>query len=165
MTMPASSAEAAPSKRHSRWLWSALILSLAVNLLFLGTMAGAAWKFHHGSPGGRFSANLAGFTASLSEARRHEVEQATAQERAALKPLRAEVREARQRARAILVAEPFDRQAFADAQARVLDSDMKVRAAAQKLFVALATVLTPEERATYVRGLPGGDGRGSPPPR
>jgi uncharacterized membrane protein len=65
----------------------------------------------------------------------------------------------------VLIEEPFNSQRFAEAEAHVLDSEMKVRAAAQKLFVAIAERLTPEERATYARGLPSNmERRGRPTP-
>lgn len=154
-----------PMRRPNRLLWVALIVSLAVNLLVLGAMAGAIWKFHHRPLEARFNPNLAGFTSTLPEERRQQLWQATAAERNALKALRMDVREAREKARAVLIEEPFDSQRFADAESRVLDAEMKVRAAAQKLFVAIASRLTPEERATYARGVPSDmERRGRPTP-
>jgi uncharacterized membrane protein len=154
MTMPASGGEPGAA-RSPRWLKTALIASLAVNLLVLGTIGGSLWAFRHGpwSRGGP-NAHLLGFTHTLSEDRRSAIWQATREERQALRPLRKEVGKARAEVRALLTAQPFDQQKFAEAQARVLAAEIAARSEANKLFIAVAGLLTPEERVAFANWKP-----------
>lgn len=144
------------ASKSPRWLRLALIASLAGNLLVIGTIGGSIWAFRHGEHwyGRGVNAHLLGFTGTLSTERRYAIWQATREERRALRPLRREVHKARAEARAVLTALPFDRQKLADAQARVLAAETKARAEAHKLFIAVAAVLTPEERTAFASWEP-----------
>ena len=144
-----------------RWMRNALIASLAVHLLVAGALASAFWRFRQeapfaGSPG---NVNLLGFTASLPAERRQAILQQTAEERRALRPLRAEVRAARLAARSTFLTEPFDRDAFAKAQTLVLETELRARKQSQALFISIAGMLSTEERQAFARWQPGG-----PPP-
>lgn len=154
MMAAASGADPTPV-RSSRWLKIALVASLAVNLLVVGTIGGSLWAFRNGPRDGHgVNAHLIGFTSTLSAQRRYAIWQATRDERRALRPLRKEVRAARADARAILTTEPFDKEKFSAAQARVLAAEIKARGEAHKLFIAVAALLTPEERAAFARWEP-----------
>jgi uncharacterized membrane protein len=132
-----------------------LIASLALNLLMLGTLGGSIWAFRNNvMMGDGVNAHLLGFTRTLPTERRYEVWQATRTERRALRPSRKEVRKARAEARKVLNAAPFDKQKFADAQMRVLEAEVKARREAHQLFIAVASVLTPEERAAFAKWRP-----------
>lgn len=154
MTVPLATAEA--PHRASRWMTWALTASLAFNLLVVGVLASAWWRFRQEAPfaGAAVNANLMGFAATLSAERRQAIMKATGGERRQLRPLRAEVRNARLEARAALLAEPFDLDRFAKAQAAVLDTEIRARTEAQKLFLAIAGSLTSEERAAFARWQP-----------
>lgn len=136
-----------------RWVKILLVVSLAINLLVLGTIGGSIWAFRHGQAvtarGG--GPHLLTFTRTLDRDRRFEVWKVTRNELRALRPLRKEVRRARAEARMALTAAPFDKDRFAAAQARVLETEVKARREAQKLFIAIAEVLTPEERAAFAK--------------
>jgi uncharacterized membrane protein len=144
------------SARSSRWLKIGLITSLAINLLVVGTVGGSIWAFRQGEHGhGRgVNAHLIGFTSTLGWNRRYEIWRATREERRLLRTLRKEVRAARAEARSALMAQPFDKSKFAEAQGRVLAAEYKARAEAHKLFIAVADVLTPQERAAFARWEP-----------
>jgi uncharacterized membrane protein len=152
MTDRASEA-ASTVQRAPRWMKLALVSSLALNLLILGTVGGSIWAFRHApSIAARGSGpHLLGFTRTMSGERRFEIWKATRHEVRALRPLRKDVRKARAQAREALVAQPFDKDKFAAAQAHVLEAEVNARREAQKLFVSIAAALTPEERAAFAK--------------
>ncbi len=137
--------------RWSKWL---LIASLAFNVLIVGAVASRVWHVRHG---GGFAgpatsaagANIAVFTAGLPAERRQAVIAAIRDERQALRPMRDEARQARQAVRLALSAEPFEGSALALAQARLLEAEVKVRTASQRLIASIAVILTPEERRAF----------------
>lgn len=155
MTDPAPGT-ATTVERTPRRIRMVLIASLALNLLILGTIGGSIWAFRHGAtPALRGSGpHLLGFTRTLPEQRRFEIWKVTRNEMRALRPLRKNVRRARAEARAALVAEPFDKEKFTAAQARVFEAEVAMRREAQTLFVSIASSLTPQERAEFVKWQP-----------
>jgi uncharacterized membrane protein len=146
----------APAGGTSRRLRYGLIASLALNLLFVGTIGGSIWAFRHHAPWsmGGVNAHLLGFTSTLPADRKFAVWQATREERRALRPLRKEVRVARAEARRVLQTQPFDKQKFSAAQMRVLDAEVTARRAAHQLFIGVAAVLSPQEREAFARWQP-----------
>jgi uncharacterized membrane protein len=145
--------EAPPAKpRQGRLVKVALIASLALNLLLIGAAAATLARFKSAGampPG--VSVNLIGFAATLPSARRQEIWRATSQERSHMRPLRHDLRETRMQVREAFLSEPFDRERFAQAQARLLEAEGRARAEAQKLFYAIASRMTHEERAAFVQ--------------
>ncbi len=143
-------------RKAPRWMAIALIVSVGLNLLAIGTLASAVWRFRHEATfaAGPGSGNLLGFTATLSAERRDAIFRLTGDERRSLHPLRSEVRAARLDARQAFLADPFDRNVFAQAQARVLDAELRARRQTQALFVAIASQLSKEERQSFVRWQP-----------
>lgn len=144
--------------KSRRWLPIALVASLAGNLLIAGALASAYWRFRQETPfaGNPGNINLLGFTATLPADRRQAIMRQTADERRAMRPLRAEVRAARQAARAVFLADPFDRDAFARAQSHVLETELRARKEAQALFLSIAGQLNKEERQSFARWHPDG---------
>lgn len=150
-------------RRRGRWLWVLLLASLALNVLVAGTVGVAAWRMHREGSGYRGGGvGLIGFAATLPAGRREAIWAATSEQRGEMRPFRAEIRAARNELRAALVTDPFDRTRFERAQARVLEAEIHMRTAAQKLFVTLASQLTKEERVRFVERLTGGHGRARP---
>ena len=74
------------------------------------------------------------------------IRQKVQSERTVLDPLRKAEREARDAARGILTAEPFDAQKFKAALDRIADADAKVKSARMTIFADTAATFTPEER-------------------
>lgn len=142
--------------RQSRWIKIALVASVALNLLILGTIGGSIWAVRHGPQfAARYSGpHLLGFTRTLPEDRRFEIWKVTRKEMRALRPKRKELRRARAEAREILAAEPFDKEKFAEAQARVFEVQTELRREAQSLFLSIAEVLTPQERVAFTKWQP-----------
>lgn len=145
----------APERSAPRWMRYTLVASLALNLLIVGALGAAAWRFRFGPPGpiamSAASGTLLGFAASLAPERRMQIWHDTAEHRHALRPLRTDLRQRREAIQAALVAEPFDAARFAVAQAGALEIEIRAREEAQKLYLAIARRLSPEERAAFAR--------------
>jgi uncharacterized membrane protein len=126
------------------------LVSLALNLVIVGSIAGAAWRFRTPPPwAGAVTPNLLGYASTLAPERRRELWRLTAEERGHVRPFRREVRAAREQTVEALIAEPFDRQRFQAAQSRQAEMESRARAAVQELYVKLAQSLTPEERRAF----------------
>lgn len=135
----------------SRWLKPLLIGSLALNLLFVGGMASAAWRHHHGH--GRFGGSggdvsLMGFVNELPADRQQSVGDQLQAARDAVKPLRQEIRDAWTASNTVLTAEPFDKAKAKEAAARLLAAEVKFKTAVSDALLDTAEKLTPEERKT-----------------
>ena len=163
MTTPTVEAVPEPKRRATRWLRWALVASLAFNLLIVGVMAGKALHGRHGDPmaGAGGGMNLLAFARQLPLERRKEVWSVVGTDWETLRPLRAEVRQARSSAREALLAEPFDPARFTEAQTRLLEAEVKARTAMQRLFSAVAGKLSHEERQMFARRMgPEGPSKG-----
>ncbi len=136
-----------------RWMQVALVLSLALNLVIIGLVAGAVWRFRPPPHlvGSVVIPNLLGYASTLPAARRKELWNATAEERNHVRPFRREVRAAREETIKALIAEPFDLQKFKAAQARQAETENRARQAVQDLYIKIADSLTPEERHAFPR--------------
>jgi uncharacterized membrane protein len=136
-----------------RWLVTALVLSLAVNMVLIGTAGGYLLRNSSSFAGNTVSPlapNLLGYANSLPETRRKALWTVTEEERATVRPLRRALREAREEFLKALVAEPFDIARFTAVQNQMLEADRKAREAVHKLYSEIATNLTPAERRGYV---------------
>ena len=139
-------------RRTPRWMLVALFLSLALNLIVVGSVAGAVWRFRTPPPwASAVTPNLLGYVSSLAPERRKQLWEQTREERSHIRPFRREVRAAREETIKVLIAEPFERAAFLAAQARQAEAENRARAAVQDLYVKIADSLTPEERHAFPR--------------
>ena len=142
-----------PVRRAPRWMLAALFVSLALNLVVVGSVAGAVWRFR-GPPhlaGSAVTPNLLGYASTLPAQRRKELWDQTAAERRHIRPFRREVRAAREETIKALIAEPFDKQQFLAAQGRQAEAENRARQAVQDLYVKIADGLTPDERRAFPR--------------
>jgi uncharacterized membrane protein len=146
---PSPETQAKPAR--GRFWKVALVLSLALNLLLIGAAAATFARIRSGAVPTGVSTNLIGFATTLPPARRHELWQATREERTRMRPLRADLREARMLVREAFLADPFDRERFAAAQARLLEAEGRARSEAQRLFASMAARMTREERAAFMQ--------------
>lgn len=105
MTMP--SEPALTARRAPRWMWIALVISVALNLLVVGVVAAA--MFHFRSRGWDREAGFANYVSSLPAERRTVMSELLEAQRTALRPLRRQSRAARAQVRGSLTNEPFDR--------------------------------------------------------
>ena len=138
-----------PPRQAPRWLWALLFASLALNLVVVGLVAGAIWRFHGPPVWASVMPSLVGYATTLPAERRKQLWEETAEERNQLRPLRREVRIARDETVNVLATEPYNRQLFIAAQARQADSEKRARVAMQELYLKIADGLTPEERRAF----------------
>jgi uncharacterized membrane protein len=147
----------APRSRRSRWLWAFLIASLAVNLFVVGVVARAVWPSRYAAAanagGGGLFGNLMAYARELPDDRRAALRQAVSKERPnlVLKPLREEARVARREAARLFRAEPFSRDAFLEAEARVQTAETKVRQTVARFAADIAGRMTADERAGFLK--------------
>lgn len=137
--------------RTPRWVLALLFVSIALNLLVIGLVAGTAWRFRHGGPQGWLPPNLIGYSMSLERDRHKALREATSPMRQALRPLRKEIHAARNELNATIVAEPFDLARFERAQARLVELENTARNQTQALYSAIVKSLTPDERHAYIK--------------
>src|SRR5262245_10716491 len=111
-----------PAGRKPRWMMVALLASLALNLLIVGWVAGAVWRFRKPPVfAATITPNLLGYASTLAPERRKQLWDATAQERRHVRPFRREVRAAREETVKALIAEPFEKQRFIAAQVHLAE--------------------------------------------
>jgi uncharacterized membrane protein len=136
-----------------RFMAFALLASIALNLVLIGATGG--FLLRHGSElwGGstsHFVPNLLTYTSTLPEERRKELWTQTEAARNTMRPLRRDLRAAREETLKVLTAATFDKQAYAESQARLMVTDRKAREAIYNLYGEIAANLTPEERLGFV---------------
>src|SRR3974377_1472121 len=103
------------SNRVPRWIMAFLIVSLAINFIFIGSVAGAIWALR-GPPRAAPNPGLLSYIPTLPAERRKLLWEAASTERMNLRPLRHDARLAREATLMALVADPFDKQAALAAQ-------------------------------------------------
>jgi uncharacterized membrane protein len=145
----AADAKGGSMRRTPRWVLGLLFLSLALNLVIVGSVLGAVWRFKGPPPWANVVPNLLGYASTFQAERRKQIWEQTVEERRHMRPFRREVRTAREETIKALLAEPFEKQRFLDAQARQAEAENHARAAAQDLFAKVAESLTPEERRAF----------------
>jgi uncharacterized membrane protein len=136
--------------RAPRWMRITLIVSLAINLLIVGAMVGKKLTHKHRRPsfGSSRSLDLGiySFSRSLPAERRTVIRKALRPERANLKPLRKQLKDARLEAADVLGAEPFDLEALKAVVEKITKAQANYRGAGAAMFLKTVTELTPEER-------------------
>lgn len=135
-----------------RWMKILLVVSLALNLLVVGMVAGFAIKggpkWHDGPPGGAGAMHRA-----LSEADRVELKQRMIREFRSEKGGRAAFRQEMDGLVTLLRAETFDAAAAAERMARLRDVFDGRVASAQGLLVDYWGEMSPADRAAYADRL------------
>lgn len=109
---------AEPGKR--RWLWPLLIVSLGLNLLFVGLVAGRMWM-HEGGPGARhrvFTGAVESLMKDLPDSKRQHAGELLKRHRSTVRQLRKQLREQRRVARDAVLTEPYDEVKVGEAFAR-----------------------------------------------
>lgn len=163
----------AVGRRTSRWLRIVLILSLAINLLIAGVVAGRWWM--HGRPHGPgqhpFTAAIERLMKDLPEAKREHAGELLKHHRDTVRPLRELSREAREGAREAILTDPYDEAKVKTAFDRFRDIRQTRRQSTRDMMLGLMRELNLEERKkllNYIRAgfrkrwrgrRPGNDGR------
>jgi uncharacterized membrane protein len=125
-----------------------LIASLAFNLLVIGALGGAMLMGRRHGPGyGRGEDfGLLGFSRTLPAERRAVIRKTLQKDRASLKPLWVEMRQAREGVAAVIVAEPFDKAQLKAAIDKINEAEGKLKQAGLTIFLSTAEQLTSDER-------------------
>jgi uncharacterized membrane protein len=134
-----------PAPRRSRSLSVALLCSLALNLLFIGGFAAAAWHFQHRHMK-RGDYGLLGFTRKLPADHQDAFRKQVLDARASVKTERENVRSAWLEANSTLTVEPFDKEKFKAAMAKLREVENQYKTRLNDAFADIAAAMTPEER-------------------
>lgn len=148
----ASTAPQTPSGRLPTWALVVMLVSLAANLLVIGSVGAAMWRFGHGPhgpPHGWGPPNLLGYAMSLGPERHRELLDSTSALREALRPMRKDLRDARNAVTDAVGAEPFDLAKFEAAQQRLIEKESEARMATRAIYSAIVSRLTLKERQAY----------------
>ncbi len=142
-------ANQSPASGRPRYLYPALIASLAINLLFVGSFAAAVW--HHSEddvlPGhAPNDKGFVGFADQLSPDRQDPIRKEITAAREAMRDLRVSVRKSWLDANALLTAEPFDKAKFLAALMQLRDVEARYKTAVYNTVADTADTLTPDER-------------------
>ena len=141
-TQPAVEA-GGPGKGRARWFNILLIGSLALNLLFMGGLAKAAWHHRHGGHGGP---GLTGFVRDLPPDRRQLLGNEIKAAREAVEPMRQTVRDRWGDANKVLSEEPYDKAKFKAAMDRVTEAEALLKNEITLALSETAAKMTPDER-------------------
>lgn len=144
---------ATSNPRSRRRLWAALIVSLALNLLFIGVTAGA---FLMGGPGGPprhrvMAAAMNEVVETMPDERRKTAKEVLKRHRAQIKSLRRLAHKARRATIVEFRNDPFDEAAFKQAASELQTAELDVRKAISALAVELGQYLTVDERRQFLR--------------
>ena len=144
----------APARRQNpRWLWGGLLVSLALNLLLIGLIAGGAWRRFRVDDFSSGTAQAARFVHRLPSERREQIRSAVREQLDRLRELRRAARVVRDGATKALAAEPFDLAAYTAAQDRLVAADAEIRAQGAKILTATANLLSTEERRALAQRM------------
>ena len=138
-----------PSRFSPRALRWALVASLALNVLIIGTVAGTLCfsRFGDGPHGEGFKKSpLLGFARTLPRERSDMIRQKFADAQPNMEAMRKGIRDARAAVREVLMAETFDQAKFNAALDGVVQAETNVARARTSLFGDTVGQLTPEER-------------------
>lgn len=135
------------SFRMPRWAWVLATVSLAVNLLVVGAIAGKFLAHRHG----HFFHGHRAFFKSLSEERRTELRNIMHEAREPVRPLWKKAREARKAVADAMRAEPYDEAELRKALTNLMEAEVAARSASEDMVLSIVTKLSAEERQWYAK--------------
>lgn len=137
--------------RKRRWVKPVLIISLALNLLFVGLMFGALWNWGQGKWGGPrhkvFESAVQQMITELPPEKRANAKDILSRLRAEVLPRSKDRRAARTRAIKALKADPFNKDELQDALADIRQIRIDVDKGLHTLALELVSQLSAAERA------------------
>ncbi len=151
--MSAETASTAPPKRRaSRWLWIGFVSSLALNLIVVGIVIGAIWKWHQGQVYRQAGAprHFGAFLRKLPAERREVLQRIFAQRRPEFDQLRRNLRAARRAAREAMAQVPFSPEQFAIANRKLHEARAQLRLRRSDIFPSIAAAMTADERRLFL---------------
>jgi uncharacterized membrane protein len=135
------------------WGKIVLILSLALNLLFIGSMVGARWMNHpHGSRwGGPPDSVVKRMLKDLPEAKQNAILELVISHREAQKPRIKELREQKQALRTALRSEQFNADDIRQAAEKFRASRVAMGESKTELLIKALALLSPDERREILK--------------
>jgi uncharacterized membrane protein len=136
-----------------RWLKPLLIVSLALNLLFAGLIAGAMWKRHHGHWRPKhvvLQLSIEQMMRELPPDKRTVGEKVLKQLRNEVRPSRGELRARRKEAVAALTADPYVEKEFSDKMAALRDIRESARRKRHEIVIEFVRDMTVAQRKRFV---------------
>lgn len=138
------------AKPARRWMKPLLIVSLAMNLLFVGLIAGSIWKHRHrGAKVAKhkaFEATIEQIMTELPASKRQTAESVLGRLRSEVIPRASGRRKAVAKVVEALKADPYDEKSLADALAGLRQLRNDVHLGMHELSLELVRDMTPEER-------------------
>jgi uncharacterized membrane protein len=134
------------SSDRTRYLYLALIASLAVNLLFVGLFSTAAWHLHQEEGEKPRDIGLLGFVGELPADRQGAIRQEVLSARESINSLKANLRQAWLETNSVLTNEPFDKDKFSASLMQLRDVEARYRTGIYDMISRTAGLLTPDER-------------------
>lgn len=153
---PASKKAGEPKKR--RWLWPLLIVSLGLNLLFVGLVAGRMWM-HGGGPGGRhrvFTGAVEALMKDLPDAKRQHAGELLKRHRSNVRQLRKQIREHRRVTKDAVLTDPYDEEKVTEAFARFREIRTGQHHSMHTMMIELLKGLTLKEREQLLNHIRAG---------
>ncbi len=145
-----------PKKR--RWLWPLLIVSLGLNLLFVGLIAGRMWT-HGGSrsaPHRIITGAVEEFMKELPDAKRQHAGDLLKRHRTTLRQLRKQIRQERRAVKDAVLTDPFDAAKVGEVFARFREIRTGQHQSMHTMMIELLKNLTLKERERLVNQIHAG---------
>lgn len=147
--------DAANGEKKRRWLWPLLIISLGLNLLFVGLVAGRIWSHGYGghaaAPNRIFTGAIEQFMKQLPAAKRRRATEFLERHRASVRPLRKQIREARRAAEAAVLADEYNEEKVAQAFGQLRTIEIGRHQSMHTMMMDLLKDLTLNERQKLVK--------------
>ncbi len=160
MTSGDQQGDAVNGQKKRRWLWPLLIISLGLNLLFVGLVAGRIWN--HGYRGHAAARNqiITGAIEKLIEdfpaAKRRRASELLKRYRTTVRPLRGQNKEVRSAVKAAALADPFNEEKLAEALLRLRQIRSGMHQSLHMTMMGLMKDLTLKERQELVNNIRAG---------
>ena len=145
-TKPGHTESGADTPKRRRWVLPVLVVSLALNLLFVGLVAGSWWR--HGPSGSR-DRIITGAVERL-------MQDLLKQHRESVRPVRQQLRDARDAAKEAVLTEPFDEAKVQAALARFREIRTSQHKSMHAMVMDLMKQLTLEERKELLNHIQAG---------
>jgi len=152
--------DAANGQKKRRWLWPLLIISLGLNLLFVGLVAGRIWTHGYGGRPAMHNRILTGaveiLMKDLPQVKRQHASALLMRHRATMRPLRQQIREAHRAAKAAVLADPYDEEKVDQTLGRLREIKAGMHQSVHMMMMGLMKDLTLKQRQELVNHIRAG---------
>jgi len=139
-----------PTAKPRSWLVISLIISLAINLLFIGALAGKLASRPHSGPMPR---HLGWMLRDLDPSVRQQLRPQMQAHAEQVRPLRQALRQAQRKLRSVLATEPLDEDGLTAALSQLQKASSGLQLSMHQEMITLAKQLGPEQRTRIAHFL------------